>query len=81
MSGGPGVRNASTLRDMTMSRSDVRAAVQYRLARSVDSLPAAGPESMARASSPPSPLWLGWCLVWVVGTLTIGILLLRRREL
>jgi len=41
------VRNASTLRDMTMSRSDVRAAVQYRLARSVDSLPAAAATRMS----------------------------------
>jgi ABC-type transport system involved in multi-copper enzyme maturation permease subunit len=29
----------------------------------------------------PSPLWLAWCAVWVVGVLAIGILLLRRREL
>jgi ABC-type transport system involved in multi-copper enzyme maturation permease subunit len=29
----------------------------------------------------PGPLWLAWCVVWVVGALAIGILLLRRREL
>ena len=29
----------------------------------------------------PGPLWLVWCVVWVVGALAIGILLLRRREL
>jgi ABC-type transport system involved in multi-copper enzyme maturation permease subunit len=28
----------------------------------------------------PSLLWLVWCLVWVVGALAIGIVLLRRRE-
>ena len=47
MSGEPVARNASTLRVMTMSRSDVRAAVQYRLARSVDSLPAAAATRMS----------------------------------
>jgi ABC-type transport system involved in multi-copper enzyme maturation permease subunit len=29
----------------------------------------------------PSPEWLLWCAVWIGGTLAIGILLLRRREL
>jgi ABC-type transport system involved in multi-copper enzyme maturation permease subunit len=29
----------------------------------------------------PSPEWLLWCVVWIVGALAIGILLLRRREL
>jgi ABC-type transport system involved in multi-copper enzyme maturation permease subunit len=29
----------------------------------------------------PSPEWLAWCVVWVVGMLALGILLLRRREL
>jgi ABC-type transport system involved in multi-copper enzyme maturation permease subunit len=29
----------------------------------------------------PSPEWLLWCAVWIVGALAIGILLLRRREL
>ena len=33
------------------------------------------------SSSPPSLLSLGWCLVWVVGMLALGMLLLRRREL
>lgn len=33
------------------------------------------------AGSAPSPLWLAWCVVWIVGALAIGILLLRRREL
>jgi len=47
VSGEPVARNASTLRVMTMSRSDVRAAVQYRLARSVDSLPAAAATRMS----------------------------------
>ena len=30
---------------------------------------------------PPSLPWLAWCIAWIVGTLAIGILLLRRREL
>jgi ABC-type transport system involved in multi-copper enzyme maturation permease subunit len=29
----------------------------------------------------PGPLWLAWCAVWIVGTLAIGAMLLRRREL
>jgi len=29
----------------------------------------------------PSLLWLAWCLIWVVGALAIGMVLLRRREL
>jgi hypothetical protein len=33
------------------------------------------------SGSAPSPLWLAWCLVWVVGALAIAALLLRRREL
>lgn len=33
------------------------------------------------AGSPPSPLWLAWCVVWTVGALGVGIFLLRRREL
>jgi ABC-type transport system involved in multi-copper enzyme maturation permease subunit len=33
------------------------------------------------SGSAPSPLWLAWCLVWVVGALAIATLLLRRREL
>jgi ABC-type transport system involved in multi-copper enzyme maturation permease subunit len=28
-----------------------------------------------------SPGWLAWCLVWVAGTLAVGVWLLRRREL
>jgi hypothetical protein len=28
----------------------------------------------------PDPVWLGWCLLWIVGALAIGIVLLRRRE-
>jgi ABC-type transport system involved in multi-copper enzyme maturation permease subunit len=28
----------------------------------------------------PDPIWLGWCLLWIVGLLAIGIVLLRRRE-
>jgi ABC-type transport system involved in multi-copper enzyme maturation permease subunit len=33
------------------------------------------------SGTPPSLLWLAWCVVWVVGALAIGTLLLRRREL
>ena len=33
------------------------------------------------SGEPPSLPWLAWCVVWVVGALAIGILLLRRREL
>lgn len=29
----------------------------------------------------PDPIWLAWCVVWVVGALWIGIALLRRREI
>lgn len=29
----------------------------------------------------PSPLWLAWCIVWILGALGLGITLLRRREL
>lgn len=29
----------------------------------------------------PDPIWLAWCLVWIVGALAIGIVLLRRREI
>jgi ABC-type transport system involved in multi-copper enzyme maturation permease subunit len=28
----------------------------------------------------PDVVWLGWCLLWIVGVLAIGIVLLRRRE-
>ena len=28
----------------------------------------------------PDAVWLGWCLLWIVGALAIGIVLLRRRE-
>lgn len=28
----------------------------------------------------PDPVWLAWCLLWIVGALAIGIVLLRRRE-
>jgi ABC-type transport system involved in multi-copper enzyme maturation permease subunit len=33
------------------------------------------------SGSTPSPEWLLWCLVWVVGMLALGVLLMRRREL
>jgi ABC-type transport system involved in multi-copper enzyme maturation permease subunit len=33
------------------------------------------------SGSTPSPEWMLWCLVWVVGMLALGALLLRRREL
>ena len=29
----------------------------------------------------PSLPWLAWCVVWIVGALAVGILLLSRREL
>lgn len=32
------------------------------------------------SGSAPDPVWLAWCLVWIVGALAIGIVLLRRRE-
>ncbi|HEU6439168.1 MAG TPA: ABC transporter permease [Terriglobales bacterium] len=32
------------------------------------------------ASSPPGPLWLAWCVVWIVAALAVGIVLLRDRE-
>jgi ABC-type transport system involved in multi-copper enzyme maturation permease subunit len=32
------------------------------------------------SGSAPDPVWLGWCLLWIVGALAIGIVLLRRRE-
>jgi ABC-type transport system involved in multi-copper enzyme maturation permease subunit len=32
------------------------------------------------SGSAPEPVWLGWCLLWIVGALAIGIVLLRRRE-
>jgi ABC-type transport system involved in multi-copper enzyme maturation permease subunit len=32
------------------------------------------------ASSPPSLMWVAWCVIWVVGALALGIALLRRRE-
>jgi hypothetical protein len=32
------------------------------------------------SGSAPDPIWLGWCLLWIVGVLAIGIVLLRRRE-
>ena len=30
---------------------------------------------------PPGLPWLVWCVIWIVGALAVGILLLRRREL
>jgi MYXO-CTERM domain-containing protein len=33
------------------------------------------------SGSTPSLEWMIWCLVWVVGMLALGALLLRRREL
>jgi ABC-type transport system involved in multi-copper enzyme maturation permease subunit len=33
------------------------------------------------ASAPPSPIWLAWCVFWIVAMLGLGVLLLRRREL
>ena len=32
------------------------------------------------AGSAPPAIWLGWCALWVVGALALGIVLLRRRE-
>jgi ABC-type Na+ efflux pump permease subunit len=32
------------------------------------------------SGSAPEPVWLVWCLLWIVGALAIGIVLLRRRE-
>lgn len=32
------------------------------------------------SGSAPDPVWLGWCLLWIVGALAVGIVLLRRRE-
>ena len=32
------------------------------------------------SGSAPDPAWLAWCLLWVVGALAIGIVLLRHRE-
>ncbi len=29
----------------------------------------------------PGPLWLAWCVIWIVGALALGIVLLRNREL
>jgi ABC-type transport system involved in multi-copper enzyme maturation permease subunit len=29
----------------------------------------------------PEPVWLAWCLLWTVGVLAVGIVLLRRREI
>ncbi len=29
----------------------------------------------------PEPMWLAWCLLWTVGVLGVGIVLLRRREI
>jgi ABC-type transport system involved in multi-copper enzyme maturation permease subunit len=33
------------------------------------------------SGSTPSPEWLAWCLIWIVGCLALGTFLLRRREL
>jgi ABC-type transport system involved in multi-copper enzyme maturation permease subunit len=33
------------------------------------------------AGSPPPFAWLAWCAIWLAGTLAVGALLLRRREL
>ena len=33
------------------------------------------------SGAPPPPSWLAWCAFWVVGTLAVGAVLLRRREL
>ena len=33
------------------------------------------------SGAPPSLFWLAWCVVWVVGALALGAILLRRREL
>jgi ABC-type transport system involved in multi-copper enzyme maturation permease subunit len=33
------------------------------------------------SGSPPPLAWLAWCAVWVAGTLAVGVVLLRRREL
>lgn len=32
------------------------------------------------SGSPPGLLWLAWCVIWVVGMLALGMVLLRRRE-
>jgi ABC-type transport system involved in multi-copper enzyme maturation permease subunit len=32
------------------------------------------------SGSAPEPFWLAWCVIWIVGVLAIGIVLLRRRE-
>ena len=32
------------------------------------------------SGSAPDPVWLGWCLLWIVGALAVGIVPLRRRE-
>jgi ABC-type transport system involved in multi-copper enzyme maturation permease subunit len=33
------------------------------------------------SGAPPSLFWLAWCVVWVLGALALGAILLRRREL
>ncbi len=59
----------------------------YSLRPPDDVLAAAGPTAQAFtaspfvAGSPPPVAWLAWSAIWVAGTLAVGTLLLRRREL
>ncbi len=81
------LRTAGTVAHLILPSDTLWRGAMFGLEPPPDVLAAAG--SQARiftvspffAGTPPPPLWLAWCLAWVVATLAIGAFLFRRREL
>ena len=81
------LRNAGTLAHLILPSDTLWRGAMYALEPPPDVLTAAGSQARIFTVSPffagtqPPLAWLGWCAVWIVATLAIGVLLLRRREL
>lgn len=85
--GNDSLRTAGTVARLILPSDALWRGAMFGLEPPPDVLAAAGENARIFTVSPfwagtPPPLpWLAWCAVWVVATLAIGILLLRRREL
>jgi ABC-type transport system involved in multi-copper enzyme maturation permease subunit len=81
------LRNAGTIARLILPSDTLWRGAMFALEPPPDVLAAAGAQARIFTVSPffagaPPPLpWLAWCATWIVATLAIGILLLRRREL
>lgn len=80
------LRNAGVLAHLIVPSDTLWRGAMFALEPPPEVLDAAGAQARIFTVSPffagtPPPLpWLGWCVLWIVATLAIGTLLLRRRE-